>query len=73
MPIRKATEEEIATYLVGEPGDIGQLADKQNFEIAEFMLQAGLSVKERERFLNLEKVSISLPMSYVILGSPGVV
>ncbi|EUC59037.1 hypothetical protein RSOL_293480, partial [Rhizoctonia solani AG-3 Rhs1AP] len=57
MPIRKATQEEIAKYLVGEPGDIGKLSDPENFELAEFMLESGLSVSDRERFFNLQKVS----------------
>ncbi|KEP48229.1 hypothetical protein V565_130300 [Rhizoctonia solani 123E] len=61
MPIRKATQEEIAKYLVGEPGDIGQLSDPDDFEIAEFMLRSGLSVKERERFLNLGKFKQQMP------------
>ncbi|KAG8686247.1 hypothetical protein FRC11_009280 [Ceratobasidium sp. 423] len=55
MPIRKATREEITKYLIGEPGNIGELSDPDNFEIPEFLFQSGLSVQEGERFLNLKK------------------
>ncbi|KAG8760893.1 hypothetical protein FRC11_014741 [Ceratobasidium sp. 423] len=63
MPIRKATREEIAKYLIGEPGDIGELGDPDNFKIAEFLFQSGLSVQEKERFLNLKKFKGQMPWS----------
>ncbi|QRW20368.1 hypothetical protein RhiXN_09343 [Rhizoctonia solani] len=43
---RRATREEMAKWVWGEPGDIGKLADPDNFEMAEFALEAGLSVKD---------------------------
>jgi hypothetical protein len=58
-PIRRATREEMAKWVWGEPGDIGHLVDPDNFQIAEFALETGLSVKERERFLGLKMVSYS--------------
>lgn len=53
-PIRPATEEEMRQK---EPGDIGALADPENFEVADFMFSTGLSAREREKFMNLKKVS----------------
>ncbi|KAG8729718.1 hypothetical protein FRC11_008158 [Ceratobasidium sp. 423] len=61
MPIQKATQEEITQYLVGEPGDIRELPNTNNFEIAEFLLQSGLSMKQRQHFLNLGKIHIPHP------------
>ncbi|KAG8706261.1 hypothetical protein FRC11_008370, partial [Ceratobasidium sp. 423] len=43
MPIRWATEEEMAKCVLKELGDIGALSDLDNFEIAEFTVQSGLS------------------------------
>ncbi|KAG8732289.1 hypothetical protein FRC11_014643 [Ceratobasidium sp. 423] len=60
-PIRRATEEEMAKWVWGKPGDIGKLADPDNFEVAEFLLQSGLSVKARERFLKLKKFEDQAP------------
>ncbi|KAF8709631.1 Zn-finger protein, partial [Rhizoctonia solani] len=60
-PIRQATRDEMAKWVWGEPGDIGQLADPDNFEVAEFLLQSGLSVKEREKFLRLKKLEGRAP------------
>ena len=60
MPTRRATREEMAKYVWGEPGDIGELADPNNFQIAEFLLQSKLSVSDREDFLKLSKVRMIL-------------
>ncbi|KAF8758013.1 Zn-finger protein [Rhizoctonia solani] len=43
--------------------DIGELADPDNFEIAEFLLESRLSVKEREQFLRLNKIKGRMPWS----------
>ncbi|KAG8686677.1 hypothetical protein FRC11_008547, partial [Ceratobasidium sp. 423] len=63
MPIQKAMQEEITQYLVGELGDIGELANPDNFEITEFLLQSRLSMKQRECFLNLGKFKGQMPWS----------
>ncbi|GAB1521044.1 hypothetical protein RhiTH_004135 [Rhizoctonia solani] len=60
---RRATREEMAKWVWGEPGDIGELANPNNFEMAEFALEAGLSVKDRERFLRLRKMKGQAPWS----------
>ncbi|EUC66200.1 hypothetical protein RSOL_472470 [Rhizoctonia solani AG-3 Rhs1AP] len=62
-PVRRATREEMAKWVWGEPGDIGQLADPDNFEIAEYLLETGLSVKERDRFFKLKKMEGQGPWS----------
>ncbi|QRW25653.1 coatomer subunit beta [Rhizoctonia solani] len=41
--------------------DIGELANPNNFEIAEFLLESRLSVKEREQFLRLNKIKGQMP------------
>lgn len=53
-PIRAATEEEMRA---GEPGNIGTLADPDNFEVADCMLTSKMSAGDRTRFLGLKKVS----------------
>ncbi|KAG8751597.1 hypothetical protein FRC11_009233, partial [Ceratobasidium sp. 423] len=61
--IQKAMREEIMKYLIGEPGDIGELSNPNNFKIAEFLFQSRLSVQEKECFLNLKKFKGQMPWS----------
>ncbi|KAG8684055.1 hypothetical protein FRC11_012686, partial [Ceratobasidium sp. 423] len=65
MPIRVATKEEMARYVIGDSDniDIGALSDPQNFELAEFLIHSGLSVQEQEKFLNLAKFQGQMPWS----------
>ncbi|CAE6409497.1 unnamed protein product [Rhizoctonia solani] len=53
----------MAKWVWGEPGDIGKLADPDSFEIAEYLLENGLSVKERDRFFKLKKMESQAPWS----------
>ncbi|KAG8688888.1 hypothetical protein FRC11_004573, partial [Ceratobasidium sp. 423] len=46
MPIQWVTEEEMVKCMLKELGDIGTLSDPDNFEIAKFTVQSGLSVQE---------------------------
>ncbi|KAG8722176.1 hypothetical protein FRC11_002762, partial [Ceratobasidium sp. 423] len=57
MPIRAAMKEEMARYVIGDSDNIniGALSDPQNFELVEFLIHSGLSIQEREKFLNLVK------------------
>ncbi|KAG8689262.1 hypothetical protein FRC11_003505 [Ceratobasidium sp. 423] len=61
MPIRRATKEEMEKWVWGKPGEIGELADPDNFEIVEFLLQNSLSVKAHEQFLRLKKLEGRVP------------
>ncbi|KAG8729600.1 hypothetical protein FRC11_008398 [Ceratobasidium sp. 423] len=62
-PETKVWIESYPSTTAGELGDIGELADPNNFEIAEFLLQSRLSVKQREHFLNLGKFKGQMPWS----------
>ncbi|QRW08902.1 plasma membrane ATPase 4 [Ceratobasidium sp. AG-Ba] len=57
-PIRRATAEELSR---GNYPDVGQLSDRQSFEIAQVLMESGMSGKYRDKCLRLRKFRPNSP------------
>ncbi|QRV96348.1 plasma membrane ATPase 4 [Ceratobasidium sp. AG-Ba] len=59
-PIRQATAEELSR---GNYPDVGQLSDQQSFEIAQVLMESGMSAKYRDKCVRLKRFRDRSPWS----------